>query len=449
MSQTTQKQKLILPRTLKGFRDFMPEMMIPRENLIAIARRVYQSYGFSPIDTPALECSEILLGKGGDETDKQMFRFLDPGGRDVAMRFDLTVPLARFAAQHIGKLGTPFRRYHIATVWRGEKPQRGRYREFMQCDFDTIGTKSIASDIETTLVIHDLLRAIGFERFTIHVNNRKVLSGLLERIGLVEQSTAVLRALDKLTKIGREKVAVEMVSVAGATSEQADQVLKLAELSGDNAQILADLEPLVEGSETGQQGLGELSELLAACEAVGLPQERLRLDVSIARGLDYYTGTIFETFLDDLPGIGSICSGGRYDNLAELYTKQQLPGIGASLGLDRLLAAMEELNMLSSVSTTADVFVPYFDSTRLHDYLKLAASLRAVGMGAEVYPEAKKLGQQLKYASSRGFRVALIAGSTELSAGECQVKDMQSGETQTVPLSKVVETVQSLLKTGR
>jgi histidyl-tRNA synthetase len=425
----------IEPRTLKGFRDYLPEAMIPRERLIETARRVYRSYGFSPIDTPALEYLEILTGKGSEETDKQLYRFQDHGGRDVGMRFDLTVPLARFVAQHINELGTPFKRYHIATVWRGENTQRGRYREFMQCDFDTIGTLAVAADIETGLVIHDLMRAIGFEKFQIRVNNRMVLNGLLEKLGLTDRSVAVLRALDKLGKAGREAVAAEMIETAGATSQQASEVLRLSELSGGNNEVLKQLGPLVAGNERGEQGVARLAELMAAVQAAGVSQERLRLDVSIARGLDYYTGTIFETFLEDLPGIGSVCSGGRYDNLAELYTSQQLPGIGASLGLDRLLAAMEELGMLPKVTTPAEVFIPYFDAGRLHDYLRLASQLRASGLGVEFYPEPKKLGQQLKYADRRGFRVAIIAGEQEFGSQSVQLKNLATAESTTVSLS--------------
>ena len=443
---------LITPRTLKGFRDYLPEVMIPRERLIDTARRVYRSYGFSPIDTPALEYLEILSGKGSDETDKQLYKFQDHGERWVGLRFDLTVPFARFAAQHIGELGTPLKRYHIATVWRGENTQRGRYREFMQCDFDTIGTRSVAADIETALVIHDLLQAIGFAEFTIRVNNRMVLTGLLERQGLADRATPILRALDKLGKIGPDKVAEEMQATAQATAEQAAQVLRLANLTGTNDEVLTQLEPLVAGSETGEAGVARLRDVLAGAQAGGVAPDRLRLDVSIARGLDYYTGTIFETFLNALPGIGSICSGGRYDNLAELYTNQELPGIGASLGLDRLLAAMEELGMLEKVTTPAPVFLPYFDAGRLNDYLRLAASLRAAGIGVEVFPDAKKLGQQLKYADRRGFRVALIAGENEFQAGVCQVKDLVAGTQQNVPLDagagSLIAAVRTILGIG-
>jgi histidyl-tRNA synthetase len=440
---------MITPRTLKGFRDYLPEQMIPRERLIATAQRVYRSYGFSPIDTPALEYLEILAGKGGEESDKQMYRFTDHGGREVGMRFDLTVPLARFAAEHFGTIGTPFKRYHIATVWRGENTQRGRYREFMQCDFDTIGTLSPVADIETALVIHDLLTAIGFSEFTIHVNNRMVLNGLLAKLGLAEKSKAVLIALDKVKKIGPEKVIAEMVVTAGASAEQAQQVLQLAAIEGSNEAVLKQLSTLVAGNETGEAGVARLNEILSAVQAAGVAAARIKIDAVIARGLDYYTGTIFETFLDALPTIGSICSGGRYDNLAALYTNQQLPGIGASLGLDRLLAGMEELGMLPKVSTPAEVFIPFFDAARLHDYLKLAAALRAAGFGVEVFPEPKKLGQQLKYADRRGFRVALVAGESEFAASTIQVKNLATTTSETVPLSadaaELVAALQRLL----
>jgi histidyl-tRNA synthetase len=427
---------LIQPRTLKGFRDYLPEAMIPREKLIATAQKVYRSYGFRPIDTPALEYLEILTGKGSDETDRQLYKFQDHGGRDVGLRFDLTVPLARFAAQHVPKLGTPFKRYHIASVWRGENTQRGRYREFMQCDFDTIGTKSVAADIETGLVIHDLFRAIGFSKFTIRLNNRMVLNGLLEKLGLTDKSTEVLRSLDKLVKIGRDKVAAEMIATSGATETQANEVLKLSELTGSNAEILTQLEPLLAGSETGEEGVARLREVLCGIAAAGVDEGYIQVDVSIARGLDYYTGVIFETFLDDLPTIGSVCSGGRYDNLAGLFTKQELPGIGASLGLDRLLAAMEELEMLEKVRTPAPVFIPFFDRERLGDYLALASQLRSAGLGVELFPEPKKLGQQLKYADKQGFAVAVICGTDEFTAQTTQLKNLRTGDSEVVSLAE-------------
>lgn len=436
---------LIQPRTLSGFRDYPPELMIPREHLLEQARRVYRSYGYAPIDTPALEYAEILLGKGGEETDKQLYRFTDHGGRDVALRFDLTVPFARFAAQHVTQLGTPFKRYHMGPVWRGERAQRGRYREFWQCDFDTIGTTSNASDIEVALVIHDLMRALGVDRFTIRVNNRMVLNGLLAGLGLAERTKPVLIALDKLAKAGRDVVAAEMVEKAGASAEQVERVLTLAEMTGTNTEMLDRVEREFGGHETAAEGIRRLRELLDVTRVAGIGEECIRLDLSIARGLDYYTGTIYETFLTDLPTIGSVCSGGRYDDLASLYTKQKLPGVGASLGLDRLLAALEELKLLQKVATPAPVLLLQFGSEHLGQYARMARSLRAEGIGVEVYPEAKKLGQQFQYAEKRGVRVALIAGGDEFASGVWKIKNLARREETTVPEAEVAAAIRRVL----
>jgi histidyl-tRNA synthetase len=503
---------LIEPRTLKGFRDYPPPLMIPREHLLEKARQVYRSYGFAPIDTPALEYAEILLGKGGEETDKQLYRFQHER-HDVALRFDLTVPFARFAAQNIARLGTPFKRYHMGPVWRGENTQKGRYREFWQCDFDTIGTTSNAADIEVVLVIHDLMRALGLERFRIHINNRLVLNGLLEELGLTRKTNALLRALDKLPKIGREAVRKEMIAatpaqaeqiltllqqevpderlagllgelglahlkdrllaavrrlevlraseegqqnlreeieklreeIVGVTPGQADRVLALVEIQGTNREILDRLGKDFGTNAKAADGIARLRELLEVTGVAGVPEERLQLDVSIARGLDYYTGAVYETFLSDLPKIGSVCSGGRYDNLAGLYTKQQLPGVGASLGLDRLLAAMEELQLLPKAATPGPVLLVQFEAARLGEYQKMARSLRAEGIGVEVYPDAKKIGAQLKYALARGFRIALIPFPEEFARGEWQIKDLAREEKQTVPAAEVAVTVRKIL----
>jgi histidyl-tRNA synthetase len=439
---------LIQPRTLKGFRDYPPELMIPRERLLEKARQVYRSYGFAPIDTPALEYAEILVGKGGEESDRLIYRFLDHGQRDVALRFDLTVPFARFAAEHIGKLGTPFKRYHLGPVWRGENTSAGRYREFWQCDFDTIGTKSNAADIETALVIYDLMRAIGFEHFQVRVNNRLVLNGLLEELGLADRAVPLLRSLDKLGKMDRQKVSEEMVEKASVTAEQASRVLDLAGMKGSNAEVLDLLERDFGRNERAQEGIRRLRELVAVTRAAGVPEDCLRLDLAIARGLDYYTGTIYETFLSDLPGIGSVCSGGRYDNLAELFTKQELPGVGASLGLDRLLAAMEELKMLPKVATAAPVLLVQFVAERLADYVAMARTLRAEGIGVEVYPEPKRIGQQLQYAERRGFRLALIAGLDEFKQGVWKVKDLARREEATIPTAGVATAIRQTLAQG-
>ncbi len=417
---------IIKPRTLKGFRDFLPAAMIPRERLMETARQVYRSYGYAPIDTPALEHLEILTGKGSEETDRQMYHFVDHGQRPVGMRFDLTVPLARFVAQHIDQLGTPFKRYHIGNVWRGENTQAGRYREFAQCDFDTIGTQSIASDVECVLVIHDLLRSIGFEDFTIRVNNRRVLNGLLDRFDLTDKSTEVLRAIDKVEKAGRAKVIAEL-ETCGVGDSQVEQILQLVAIQGSADEVLKQLQPLVAGNALAESGFAHLQDLAQLLSQAGVPETCYRIDPAIARGLDYYTGVVFETSLDEDPGIGSVCSGGRYDNLAELYTKRELPGVGASLGLDRLLAAMERLQMIPAVSTPADLMILNFDRQYLGHYLNLAAQLRRAGFSVEVYCDQKKPGQQFKYADQRGFPACIVAGENEIRAGTVQLKWLADG----------------------
>ncbi len=441
----TDPAKLIEPRTLKGFRDYLPELMIPREWMLEQARRVYRSYGFAPIDTPALEYAEILLGKGGEESDKQLYRFMHHD-HDIALRFDLTVPFARFAAQHINKLGTPFKRYHMGPVWRGENTQKGRYREFWQCDFDTIGTTSSAPDIEVALVIHDLMKALNLERFVIHINNRLVLNGLLEELGLAGKTAIVLLCLDKLGKGTRADVQKEMAERASVTREQSSRLLDFVETGGTNAEILARLKAEFGANAKAADGIARLEELLTAVAMAGIPDNRIVLDLSIARGLDYYTGMVYETFLTDMPKIGSVCSGGRYDNLAELYTKQSLPGVGASLGLDRLLAALEELKLLKGTATPAPVFIVQFSAERIGEYQRMARTLRAAGIGAEVFPDAKKLGQQFQYAEKRGHKLALIAGPDDFAKGTWNVKDLATrAEKKGVPETEVAATVQSML----
>ena len=414
---------MIQPRTLKGFRDHLPAQALVRERVLDVARRVYRSYGFAQIDTPALEYLEILTGKGSEETDKQLYRFTDHGGREVGMRFDLTVPFARFAAQHVNELGLPFKRYHMATVWRGENTQRGRYRELMQCDFDTIGTTSPVADLEMVLVVHDLLAAIGLENFTIKLNDRRVLAGILERLGLADRAPDVLRSLDKLGKATPAAVAAELTG-QGVAEAAVATLLEMARLAGPPAEVLGRLAELAGTTATGAVGVAALEGLMAGATAAGVPAGRVVVDPSIARGLDYYTGIVLESFLDDLPALGSVCSGGRYDNLAALYTKQPLPGVGASLGIDRLLAGLEELGATGGPETPAEVFLVQFDAAHLADYLRIAAALRRAGIAVEFFPEPKKLGQQLKLASKRGIPLALVIGGDEFAKGTAQLKDM-------------------------
>jgi histidyl-tRNA synthetase len=447
--------ELIPPRTLSGFRDYLPKVMLARERVLQTAREVYRSYGFTPIDTPACEALDVLLGKGGEESDKLVYRVRSARSEkeEMGLRFDLTVPFARFSAQYINELGTPFKRYAMGPVWRGERPGQGRYREFWQCDFDTIGTTSNAADIETALVINDLFERLGFEKFEVRINNRMVLNGLLEWQGLLDKAVPLLRSLDKLAKIGREKVIEEMVKEAGVTSEQGDAVLRLTETTGTNEEKLDRVESVFGGrpNDRAAEGLRRLRELLSMARAVGVAEGRFIVDLSITRGLDYYTGTVYETFLTDLPGIGSVCSGGRYDNLASKYTKQVLPGVGASLGVDRLIAAMEELKhpLLTGQTTPAEVLVVQFDAARLGDYQRIARQLREKGVNVEVYPDAKKIGQQLAYAEKRGFTFAVIAGEQEFAQGVWKVKDLAKREEVTVEEKELAARVAALIAPDR
>jgi histidyl-tRNA synthetase len=421
---------LIEPRTLSGFRDYAPSVMIPRERVLQTAREVYRSFGFTPIDTPACESLDVLLGKGGEESDKLVYRVQGAKQEkaEMGLRFDLTVPFARFAAKNINDLGIPFKRYAMGPVWRGERPGQGRYREFWQCDFDTIGTTANASDIEVILVVNELFERLDIPRFEIRVNSRLILNGLLESLGLTGKTAAVLRTLDKLPKIGREKVIAEMMTEAEIT------------------EVLAKVEAVLPTNP----GVARLRELLAVAPKTCVPDGRLKLDLSIARGLDYYTGIIFETFLLDLPTIGSVCSGGRYDNLASKYTKQVLPGVGGSLGVDRLLAAMEELNhpWLTSSTTPAQVLILQLDAKLLGEYQQFAKVLRDVGIATEVFPDDKKLGTQFQYAEKRGYRIGIIAGSNEIASGTVKVKELQKKEERTVPVEELVRAVQAFLNAG-
>ena len=427
----------IKPRTLKGFRDFLPPAMLARERIADAARATFRLHGFAPIDTPALEHAEVLLGKGGGETEKQVYRFGDNGGRDVALRFDLTVPLARFAAQYVGQLGTPMRLYHIAPVWRAEKPQKGRFREFVQCDFDTLGADSAVADAETLSVIHALVARLEVGGFTVRMNHRGVLNAFLRKNGVEEKSVAVLRAIDKLPKVGPDAVREELTE-AGIESAAVDALLDFAGCKGQPKDVLPKAAEVVAGDEAGEAAVERLREVVAAA---GVPVGRLEVDLSIARGLDYYTGVIFETFLDDLPGIGSVCSGGRYDNLADLFSTQPLPGVGASLGLDRVIAAMEELGRLDESATPARVLVTVMEADRVPDYLAAARTLREAGVAAEVYPTAAKFKKQMQYADRKGFRYVLVAGTSEFERGVFAVKDLQSGEQTEAALSDLAAAV--------
>lgn len=402
-NNSEKKQKTIIePRTLKGFRDFLPEVMIPRKQMIETIEKVYRSFGYAPIDTPALEYTEILLGKGSAETDKQLFRFTDNGGRDVALRFDLTVPLARFVAQHFNELSFPFKRYHIAPVWRGENSQRGRYREFYQCDFDIIGTKSNLADLEVAQVIFSALTALGIDDFTIRINNRMILNGLMQQLGLEDEAVKILRIIDKIEKIGVDSVRKELGEIVGQNIVAIDKIINFINLKGSNNEIIEQLVKDFCDNQLAEAGISNLKDIFEKSKIIGIPEKNLKIDLSIARGLDYYTGTVYETTLNNLPEIGSICSGGRFDNLSSLYIDKELPGVGASIGIDRLIAALQSLNILVGKKSTAKTLVAVKENNS--DYAFVVADfMRKQGIDAEVYLGHKAVGDQIKYATGKNI----------------------------------------------
>lgn len=437
---------------MSGFRDYPPALMIPRERVLQTARDVYRSYGYSPIDTPAVESLDVLLGKGGEESDKLVYRVKSAKGEkeEMGLRFDLTVPFARFSAKHVNESGLPFKRYAMGPVWRGERPGQGRYREFWQCDFDTIGTTSNAADIECVLVINDLFKALQIDDYQIRINNRMILNGGLEALGIPDKAVPVLRSIDKLAKIGCEKVIEEMVRESGITNEQANMVMVLVAVPGSNMVRLDTVMEMFGTNGKVASGVAQLRELLTVAKATGVDDNNICVDLSIARGLDYYTGTIFETVLTDplVSTFGSVCSGGRYDNLASLYTKQVLPGVGASLGVDRLLAAMEELKhpWLSGAATPVPVLILNLGMEMLGEYQRIARTLRAAGIGTEVYPDAKKLGPQFQYAEKRGFKLAVIVGESEIATGTVKLKNLALRKEDSVPLADLVSKCQAELE---
>jgi len=410
---------IIDPRTLRGFRDSLPQAELGRLEVQEKLTRVFRRFGFAPIDTPALEYAEILLGKGGGETDKQVYRFRDHGQRDVALRFDLTVPFARFMAAHVHELYLPFKRYHMAKVWRGENTQRGRYREFIQIDFDLVGADSVSADFEILTLMQESFRELGVPRFRIHLSHRELFNRFLAARGLSGSYLPVLRAVDKLRKIGPEAVRAQLAELAG--EGPAGEMLEFVGSLDSDRETLRRVGSLLPAACPPVQRLEALWRCIEDC---GLG-EFFHFDPAITRGLDYYTGVVFETFLGDLPDIGSVCSGGRYNDLASLYTREKLPGVGASIGLDRLMAALGELGLTSGAAAAPDVLILLLDETLLPGYHRLAAALRAAGLAAEVYPEARKLAVQLKYAEKRAIPLAVIFGPQEQARGLYTLKDLR------------------------
>ena len=433
------------PRTLSGFMELLPQPQQQMERMMDILRRTYSLYGFTPLDTPVIEASEVLLAKGGGETEKQIYRF-QKGDADLALRFDLTVPLAKYVALHYNDLSFPFRRYQIGKVYRGERAQRGRFREFYQADIDIIGDGKldITNEAEIPAIIYQTFTSLGLKRFQIRVNNRKILNGFYAMLGLTEQSGDIMRTVDKLDKIGAEKVRTLLVDECGVSAESADEILKFIAIAGGNEQMLAALESYRGRNEVFDEGLDQLNTVVKYLSAFGVPAENFAVDLTIARGLDYYTGTVYETTLLDHPEIGSVCSGGRYDNLAEYYTDRQLPGVGISIGLTRLFYVLGEQGLLNPDLPTAPADVLILPMTaELSPAVTLATRLRAAGVRTQLYTEQKKFKAKMSYADKLGVPYVVFLGDDEIAGNVVACKDMTSGEQTTLPFAETLALIQT------
>ena len=422
------KQK---PRTLSGFMELLPQPQQQMERMMELLRRSYSLYGFTPLDTPVIEASEVLLAKAGGETEKQIYRFTK-GDTDLSLRFDLTVPLAKYVALHYAELSFPFRRYQIGKVYRGERAQRGRFREFYQADIDIVGDGKldILNEAEIPAIIYHTFTALGLRRFQIRVNNRKILNGFYAMLGLSDQAPDIMRTVDKLDKIGPEKVAALLTGEEiGLAPAQAEEILKFIGIKGCNGEVLAALENWRGRDPLFDEGLDELTAVVRHLGDFGVPEDHFAVDLTIARGLDYYTGTVYETALLDHPEIGSVCSGGRYDNLAEYYTEKQLPGVGISIGLTRLFYVLGEQGMLNPDLPTAPADVLILPMTeQLSPAIALATRLRQGGIRTQLYTEQKKFKQKMTYADKLGVPFVLFLGEDEIAQGKVSLKDMATGE---------------------
>ena len=423
----------VTPRTLSGFMELLPAPQQQMERMMEILRTTYSRYGFTPLDTPAIEASEVLLAKGGGETEKQIYRF-QKGDADLSLRFDLTVPLAKYVALHYNDLAFPFRRYQIGKVYRGERAQRGRFREFYQADIDIIGDGQldIINEAEIPSIIYKTFTQLGLERFQIRVNNRKILNGFYALLGLTGQSGDIMRTVDKLDKIGPDKVREILIDDNGLSQDSADEILKFIGIRGTNEEVIAALEGYTGKNELFDQGLSELKTVTQYLAAFGVPQSHFAVDLTIARGLDYYTGTVYETTMLDHPEVGSVCSGGRYDNLAEYYTDKQLPGVGISIGLTRLFYVLNEQKMLNPDLPTAPADVLILPMTEdLTAAIALATRLRDKGIRTQLHCERKKFKQKLAYASKLAIPFAVFLGEDEVNAGTVTYKNLTTGEQKT------------------
>ena len=436
----------IKPRTLSGFMELLPAKQQQMERFFQVLRETYALYGFTPLDTPVIEAAEVLLAKGGGETEKQIYRF-EKGDSDLALRFDLTVPLAKYVALNYGQLSFPFRRFQIGKVYRGERAQRGRFREFYQADIDIIGDGQldILNEAEIPAVIYRTFTALGLRRFQIRVNNRKILNGFYAMLGLTEQSGDIMRTVDKLDKIGPDKVKAILTEDLGLSEAQAGEILSFIAIRGSNGEILEKLAAYQGKNELFDRGLEELRAVVSCLGAFGVPEDNFAVDLTIARGLDYYTGTVYETTMLDHPEIGSICSGGRYDNLAEYYTDKKLPGVGISIGATRLFYVLEEQGLLNPNQPTAPADVLVIPMSE--DFVKaveVATALRDAGIRTQLYTEKKKFKAKIGYADKLGIPYVVFLGEDEIANNVITLKDMASGQQQTLPAAQAV----ALLKEG-
>ncbi|MDY3282163.1 histidine--tRNA ligase [Dysosmobacter sp.] len=434
------------PRTLSGFMELLPGPQIQMERMMESLRKNYSLYGFTPLDTPIIEAAEVLLAKGGGETEKQIYRF-QKGDSDLALRFDLTVPLAKYVALHYNELSFPFRRFQIGKVYRGERAQRGRFREFYQADIDIIGDGKldIINDAEIPSIIYRTFTDFGLKRFQIRVNNRKILNGFYAMLGLTEKSGDIMRTVDKLDKVGAEMVKAILVDDYGISAADADEILKFIAIQGTSEEVLQALEGYRGRDPKFDEGLTELESVVKYLSAFGVPAENFAVDLTIARGLDYYTGTVYETTLLDYPEIGSVCSGGRYDNLAEYYTDKQLPGVGISIGVTRLFYVLGEQGLLndSLPTSAADVLILPM-SENMAPAVSLATALRNEGIRTQLYTEQKKFKQKMSYADKLGVPYVIFLGDDEIQSNTAACKDMATGEQKSLPVAEVA----AFLKAG-
>ncbi len=447
MSDAAQTRRI--PQVLRGMRDFPPRQMLLRQRVIDILRGVFERYGFDPIDTPLLELYEVLAGKYGEEGEKLLYRFVDHGGREVGLRYDLTVPLARYVAVHRAELSLPFKRYHIGPVFRAERPQRGRYRQFWQCDVDIVGTRSMLADAEVLAVWVDALDALRIPNAVIHVNHRQLLEALARAAGVpAPAALGVYRAIDKLAKIGVEGVREELVHL-GVSPDAAGRVLELIQFSGTPSEVLPHLHQQFRGDTAAQQALNELAELFGYLEAYRVPPGRVVLDLALARGLDYYTGPVAEVIVRE-PAIGSLGGAGRYDRLIGLFLGEEIPATGASLGLERLVEVVDEYGLLPTPVTVTEVLVAAVDAEQLPAVLEVTRQLRRAGLSAEVYVgERMDLRRQLQYANRKGIPFALLVGPDELAAGVATLRDLVTGEQERVPMGAVADVLKERRVTKR